>query len=277
MKKYIFLSLLSLCALISVNTPITKVSAYVGVGSSPVFVSAQSAVGADFQPSDLINLVEWLDDSDTGEISDTGGLVDQQNDKSGAGANATSTGTARPETNSVTVNGLNAIDHDGTEHMTLSTDTLGGTKLFCDSGDSFTIALMLNVTGSNGTVISRRGTKNILQVGISSNQLFIDARDTTTFSLGTLNGGTKILMIRWNGTILEYTLGGTSWTTLTVGAETDDTTEILLAARTPSSPAFRFTGQRPEVIITDGAETDIIVNQIGNYYSDKWGAAWGNL
>lgn len=70
---------------------------------------------APFAPTDLSNLLLWLDAADTASITESGGLVSSWNDKSGNGHHATqSTGTRKPVTNSRTVNGLNCLDFDGT-------------------------------------------------------------------------------------------------------------------------------------------------------------------
>ncbi len=63
-------------------------------------------------PLGLGGNVLWLDASDVSTITDTGGLVDQWNDKSTAGNNFTGTGNERPTTGASTQNGLNVLTFD---------------------------------------------------------------------------------------------------------------------------------------------------------------------
>jgi len=57
-------------------------------------------------------LQRWWDFSDESTITDTGGLVDQVDDKSIAGDDLTGSGGNRPTTGTRTIGGLNAIDFD---------------------------------------------------------------------------------------------------------------------------------------------------------------------
>lgn len=76
--------------------------------------------------SDISGLRLWLDAAELGTISDTAGLVDQWDDKSGYAYNVTSTASNRPTTGTRTQNNLNVFDMELGEYMERS-DALGFT------------------------------------------------------------------------------------------------------------------------------------------------------
>lgn len=60
----------------------------------------------------------WLDASDTTTITESGGAVSQWNDKSGNSRNFTqAVGISQPTTGTRTLNGLNVLDFDGSNHF----------------------------------------------------------------------------------------------------------------------------------------------------------------
>ena len=76
--------------------------------TSPRFAAA--AVFTD--PTDIAGLVIWFDASDSGTITQSGGLVSQWDDKSGNGYHATEV-TNKPTTGADTLNSLNVLTFDG--------------------------------------------------------------------------------------------------------------------------------------------------------------------
>ncbi len=63
-----------------------------------------------FSPADIADLLGWYDASNTASIVSSGGLVSQWDDLSGGGHHLTqSSSGARPSTDSVTINGRNAL------------------------------------------------------------------------------------------------------------------------------------------------------------------------
>lgn len=74
----------------------------------------------------------WLDASDSGTITHSGGAVSQWDDKSGNANHAVQeTAGMKPTTNSVTLNGLNVLSFDGGDSMTCtSVDLTGGGQKF---------------------------------------------------------------------------------------------------------------------------------------------------
>lgn len=69
---------------------------------------------AGFNPLTLPGIVLWLDASNSGSITSSGGAVSQWSDLSGAGNHVTQgTAGAKPTTGTTSQNGLNTIDFDG--------------------------------------------------------------------------------------------------------------------------------------------------------------------
>jgi len=229
-------------------------------GSAPSFI-----------PSDNPNVQFFADAENT-----PAGSVALWDNQSGT-PDATAAGTARPTSGTQTLGGLNALDFDGSSDvLTLGTDTLGNTKLFCGVSDAFTIIMSLQSSG-NGTFLSKRETSQNLQIGELSGQLFLTARGAFNADLGAITGVNAIIAIRWNGANLQYSFGGTSWTTLGVSTEVDDGADILIGARTPSTPAFFLDGLYGGLTIADTALTDSDVNDISNYFKTKRGGGWVNF
>ncbi len=106
-------------------------------------------------PLDLDGLQLWLDASDSSTITESGDDVSQWDDLSGGGNNATqSTGLDQPKTNTETINRLNAIDFDGTDHW------MDGTALDVSTG-VFSISIVFepdSVTGTQGVFAIFKGT-----------------------------------------------------------------------------------------------------------------------
>lgn len=96
--------------------------------------SVSTVAAAGFAPSDIAGLVGWWDASDTGSITHSSGEVTQWSDLSGGGFHVTNaSGTDRPLTGTRTVNGLNAIDFDGTNDLL---DYAGSPPWYASGGES---------------------------------------------------------------------------------------------------------------------------------------------
>jgi hypothetical protein len=79
-----------------------------------------------FDPSQLSGLIFWLDASNAGSITQSGGNVSQWNDLSATGANFTqSTSIIQPAYVASAINGKPGIDFTGTKTMVNSTSLIG--------------------------------------------------------------------------------------------------------------------------------------------------------
>lgn len=114
------------------------------------YLSSKWGVPLVFTPTVIAGLQLWLDASDLSTITESGGAVDQWNDKSVNGNNATQTGTARPTTNSRTINGLNVLDFDGVDDlMILDSQPIVGTE-----ARTIIIVALADDDGSDNYIIS---------------------------------------------------------------------------------------------------------------------------
>jgi hypothetical protein len=160
-----------------------------------------------FVPTDLANLKAWYDASDTATITVSGTAVTQWNDKSTNGYNLTQ-GTAglRPQSNTRTQNGLNAIDFDGGDDIlnastasdwTFLSNTSGATVFVTAYADAAADGRLLwstnggsaIYTGSNGYVQSTDlmaiGTTRAVN-GTSAMDVYLStpsATDNTAFTM----------------------------------------------------------------------------------------------
>jgi hypothetical protein len=123
---------------------------------------AAGAVGSPsiipFNPADIANLKAWYDASDTATITVSGTAVTQWNDKSGNAYNVTQ-GTAglRPQSNTRTQNGLNAIDFDGADDILNASTASDWTFLSNTSGATVFAALFADTASDQRFIWSTYG------------------------------------------------------------------------------------------------------------------------
>ena len=79
-----------------------------------------------FNPSDIETAL-WLDAADASTITESGGLVDQIDDKSGNSRNFTATSTARPTYTTSGQNGKNVLTFNGTSNFLSRSEYTYGT------------------------------------------------------------------------------------------------------------------------------------------------------
>jgi len=132
---------------------------------SPSFASIPSP----FTPSDIPGLVGWYDASDEATIEVTGSLVNAWLDKSGFGNTVTATLGDRPKTGTKTINGMNALEFDG------SNDFLEASSFFTEP--DLTIAVVFGsivVDSNNDSIIS-------FNENVGSNGFQIDADNNSQY------------------------------------------------------------------------------------------------
>ena len=236
---------------------------------------AVAAGGAVFSPLDLPNLVGWWDASDEATISDTGGLVDQWDDKSTAGNDATGTTTTRPTTGTTTVNGLNIIDFDGTD------DFLTASLATASTDDITMIAVYRLLTNEiNETSFFYNGNNS------SANGYGL-SWDTSTTKFGFLRGG-----LAWESStdVTDHTSDVTVIGTLIRDAGQWNASSPDLgfdyagsttAPNTPTTGTYfgkngasdtrELRGGLCEAIICDSALGTTDIADTETYLADKWG------
>lgn len=117
-----------------------------------------------WSPNKLSGLIGWYDAADTGTITHASSFIGQVNDKSGAGNHLLGSGSNKPSTGTLTINGLNTINFEETGYNRfLSLDgTLTGPAPAGLSSQQSTVAFIFkqSTTASNGAPIAIKSTIN---------------------------------------------------------------------------------------------------------------------
>lgn len=237
------------------------------VSFMPLFGGKKLSRKPSFSPDDLSDLALWLDASDAGTITSSGGLVSQWDDKSTNSNNATQTNASlQPTTGENTINGKNVISTDATNRMELTSAvsrTNGYTVFFVGAAVDTTSTktfiggagggLSLRFNSSESAAIARNQQATILTgspaVGTSNN---IICFKTSSAGNQIINNGTSI---------------GSNTTDPAYSA---DFNAILVDIDTSA----RFYGNVAEIIVYTRILDTTEINQVGNYLDSKWGITW---
>jgi hypothetical protein len=256
-----------------------RVAAINAVGTGAYSVSV-TATPAGFSPLDL-NPTIWLDASDTGTITESGGSVSQWDDKSTNGLDVTqATGTAQPKTGTRTINGLNVLDFDGSNDQLEAADAADW--VFTRDGSTYTIFAVISadVTGVNMVPLSTQVASNVggmyyghvlnvirqSVVGAVSNPGQADFTGEYLLTLITdpdnATAADRSLMYIDSGTVQNNN-------TLTGSPSTKPfNTPFIVGARNAS---LWWNGTIAEVIVVNGALTAQQISDTETYLADKWG------
>lgn len=259
--RTIILSLLVLCAF-SCN----YASAFIGVGSSPTFVSVTGKLDAVFSPVSVDGLKMWMDAADHETITHDGFKVSAWDDKSTQNLTCTqSDDTRRPETNMRTLNGLNVIDSD--DDSLLDCGDVG----FDPSADDLTIFIVYSIDdwATFGTSFSFGGDRlrfvhasngNGFVLGASNNigQQTSDARVANITMLKTAPDG--VVSARFNK-VDDFS-----------GDYNDmaSSSNLTLLSNTNTSTGFSLDGYIAEMIVYDRTLSASEVDDVEAYLDDKW-------
>jgi hypothetical protein len=242
-----------------------------------------------FRPTDLgAALSLWYDASDSGSITQTGGLVDQLNDKSGNANHLTASSTARPATGANTLNGLNVLTYAGTNDVLARTASVTVSALH-QTGATMVVVRKYSASGNQGVfwtstqsgsfgdncVMGREGTNSGIwgNAAASSAGLPAAVSDTDNTNFHIQSGAFVSSKSR------EIFTDGTSSATNTGNASslTSPVTSIFLGQCLSASRGVNMflTGQIAEAILLAGSGA---TNRqlIEGYVAHKWGLA-GNL
>ncbi len=230
-----------------------------------------------FTPLNIPNIAAWFDASDTTSIAHVSNGVSQWNDKSGNLNHATQ-GTAnyRPITNTVTVNGKNALDFDGSEdHLNMAAALY---SLTAGANTTFTVYKSDNAgdatqriwVGSNGTgrfqMQLLTTSVGYLHSGTSTSGIVSKtvARDTNVHCVVGVRSGTSQSIYQDGGTVATNT-----------NATNSTLTSYTISGNNTSG--VRFDGKFCEKIIYSRALTTAELNQVGAYLAAKWGHTWTTI
>ena len=130
--------------------------------------------GTVWSPTGIATLL-WIDPSDSGSVSSTGGLVDSINDKSGNGLHFSGVTTTRPDIGTNTLNGLNVLTFASATRLTADSTT--GWNWSHDATDvAFFIVARVGTSADPNMIITLLGSNanSIVNKGMS---LYHDTRN----------------------------------------------------------------------------------------------------
>lgn len=218
----------------------------------------------------------WFDPSDEATIVQTAGSVSQWNDKSPNGYHLTqATGASQPSYGARYINGLKAVDFDGTNDTMLfpsgaySIATGSNTFLMVLSPDTLAKATQ-PLIGNVG------GADNGYTIGIDEySGTVIDFKQggSVSPSQTTPSGTAFILGFRRNGSLLEAIYNGT-----VLGSTSSASNQTLTSLALSRNGASRqIDGLVGEIVACNQSLSNTNINLLGNYLAGKWGATWTGI
>lgn len=225
----------------------------------------------------------WLDASDTSStnITQSGGSVSQWLDKSGKGYNLTqSTGSDQPTTGSSTINGLNAIDFNGTQYL----ENNSFASLLAGNDISFSAHFVYQPTSvSSGTIFGAGNS--------SSNNYYFHLNpyrpDVFKPSFNSSSGTSSPLLRQEFGTsdtsphIVSIIKKATTLSVYFDKVKVVDNVAydldnmvlniFTIGALLRISEDFNFQGNIGELIFYSRENTEEEINSLQSYLSNKWG------
>lgn len=252
------------------GSPITKT---ITEGITKAIVPSNSVAPPPFSPLDIADIGVWFDAADASTISHTAGSVSEWRDKSPAAIIASqATATNQPTTGTRTINGLNAIDFDGSDDgMSLSSGANSlfaqpVTYFFAGATDTFAGRIILgqNEASRHCYIRSTASSGNKFQYMRSGGQTNSAEQVSDTnphIVLGYDDGATLFLSIDGNAPVSG------------VAAPSNQTLTVPQLSRIAAS----FDGAMGEIIIYKRNLSTAEKNQVLAYLSAKWGISVGTL
>ena len=225
----------------------------------------------------LSSLRAWYDAADAATIVESGGLVSQWNDKSGAARHVTQgTGSAQPTTGVRTLNGLNVLDFDGADYLRNASFPIDSLSV-----SVFVVAVLDAIDNASDAVFAFNSAKDFGLVANNASQfdgsiVCVGASNppSTPLSGGPFPGpsiynasvNTSGLRIRgWVDGVMRANVGY-------VGGITSNQPLLLFSDRTG---VYQPDGAIAEVVVVTRTTTDE-QQKLEGYLAWKWGIQ-GNL
>ena len=222
----------------------------------------------------------WLDATDAGSITVSGGRVTVWADKSGAGRNVTNGAASGPTTGTNTIGGKNALYFAGAQYLASASTTefIGATNqvfsafMVCYTNTGSTVLLSLDNVAGN------RMPQIISPVGGTS---FYSAR-----IIPTAVSDTSAATITANTPFIPTAVLSTTYIEARINGVTNGSTALSGNTASLSSPLWVGDFQNGgyglidaigEVIIYPTVLTNTQMNAVGNYLAAKWSISWTNL
>ena len=199
----------------------------------------------------------WWDASDVSTISDTGGAVDQWNDKSGNDRHFTQTTPAdQATTNSTTQNGLNVLDFDGDDQYSGTQPVVSEINYFLvrRTSDSAT----LDFSGSDTqkfSFVSESGSGGDIHLNFGAPSLYKN---------GTLESPDN------RGQVFDLINTG-SWDLIGFIDADVSTWGGALNIGYPYNDLYNSVANYAEIIVVEGTITTELRQRIEGYLTHKWG------
>lgn len=237
-----------------------------------------------FSPLDLTPQL-WFDADDASTITSSSGNVSQWDDKSGNGYHVTqATGTAQPKTGTVTRNGRNVLDFDGTNHYLIrETDTALGRNVtgltvywvasFDSGGSGLVVAFATNLAVNATRVASGFNTSTQFNnSGRTSDSDSSASANSSTLATGTWYANCAVF--DYANTDLNLYVNRTadgSNTSFQTATTTSNTDSLRLTVGAGAGLAQRVNGQIAEVLVYHSAHSSTDREKVFDYLDGKWG------
>ena len=250
--------------------------------------AARLAAGSSFSPADFgSDLKLWLDASDSGTVTQSGGAVSQWDDKSSNGyAFTQGSAGAKPTWGTRTQNGLYVMDFDGGDSIDCT--STAATWTFLHDGTTYIIAAVAcrDTAGTNGTICNTAGgggTNGLNFRFLAANTISHYVEKSTSIvlnspSVGTSTAARVVSLVGDpdNGTAADrsdmYLDGGSSQKLSTAtGATTgtDPTSALIVGNR--SGGGLPLDGFVAELVIVVGSSaTESNRSTLHDYLNTKW-------
>lgn len=216
----------------------------------------------------------YLEAVDPTTITESAGAVSQWDDKSRAGDDITQgTSAEQPTTDSVTINGLNAIDFDGTDDNMISSNL----QNFLKPTDNFTVicTFKMDVNDANRKVLfgSSTDTNNRSTIAINTNNEIVSSifDGSFTFKAAPLTNITNPHIVTFTnaaGTVNQY-LDGLISTDVTGSPSTGASDLFRLGSR--SDKTDHWNGPIGEFLVYNRVLLDIERLQIESFLANRRG------
>lgn len=223
-------------------------------------LNAPASGGAPWTPAN-ITTAAWY--KATVGVSDTAGAVDTWNDQSGNGHHLTQTGTNRPTTNSVTLDGLNVIDFDGSDDYMLNTDNI------LSGSSSFVAMYVRDVASADHSVFD----------GVSADRMLLRLRSSDVLAIfsgvgfvgsDSITTGPAMASGYFDGSSSEIRLNGGTAVTGDPGSATSELAGGITVGAS-SGVSQEFNGAIAEIVITSGLLSASDMQKLEGYTAWEWG------
>jgi len=166
---------------------------------------------------------------------------------------------------------------NGSQWMTAGTGTFGTASLFADAGQSWTVWGVFRtlipstffIAKSSATAATRTFSLSMTGAGLLATTLR-GAVTSNPGSYGAITDGIfHVWAVRWNGSAAEIWIDNAAKVSLNVGAEAEETQNIMLSARTESAPNGLLTGHNAAAMVdydlSDAQMTQLMASLTATY------------